>query len=69
MLPRLDADRRLNPNLPITDWDIFKPYKTRPECETAAAALKPHNIDTAQERLALIQPVKGSRQDEVVAKA
>ncbi len=69
MLPPLDADRRLNPNVPVKDWDIFKPYKTQPECETAVAAFKPHNIDAAQERLALIQPVQASRQDEVAAKA
>jgi hypothetical protein len=69
MLPPLDADRRLNPNVPIKDWDIFKPYKTQPECETAVAAFKPHNIDVEQERLTLLQPVQGSRQDEVAAKA
>jgi hypothetical protein len=69
MLPPLDADRRLSPNVPVKDWDIFKPYSTRPECETAIDALKPRHIDVAQERLALIQPVKGSRQDEVAAQA
>jgi hypothetical protein len=67
MLPPLDADRQLNPNVPVEDWDIFKRYKTQPECETALATFKPHNIDVAQERLALLKPLQGSRQEEVAS--
>jgi hypothetical protein len=69
MLPPLDAERRLNPTVPVQDWDIFKPYKTQRECEIALAPFKLHTIDVAQERLALLQPLQGSRQDQVAAQA
>ncbi len=69
MLPPLDASRRLNPSVPLKDWDIFKPYKTQPECEVALAAFKPHTIDVGQTRLALLRPLQDSRQDQVAAQA
>jgi hypothetical protein len=69
MLPSLDAERRLNPNVPIKDWDIFKPYKTRAECQTAVAALKPRKDDVADRRTELMQPVGDTPQDELAAQA
>ena len=66
MTPPFDADRHLNPNVPIQNWNVWAPYTTEAECQAALVALKPSH-DVVQERLAVTQPLQANRQDEIDA--